>query len=475
MTRLVTPLVRQSQTRLTAESGSVLIEALVGAVLVAVMAVAFFGALTGSERVSGTAKLRATAASLAQDDQERLRSMPVAALNNLRESNPRSVAGVNFTVDSRADWIADQSKATTCTSNGAAADYLKITTTVTPTNASPLKPVAITSTVTPAPGSFNGKGSLAVRAVDRNGDPVSGVAVNVTGPATGTAFTDATGCAFLGYLPAGTTYAVTASKSQYVDEDGDPTPTKSSVTINDQQVATLEFKVDLAGAAKATFVSKPIDNTSASRGDVDSAQWQLVMSNGSHTPARTFGSAYPTTVPNGSPWKSTGDQASIDAPQLFPFTSAYSVYAGAADCVKNSPAQNGVSDPGLLVAPGNTSLTFKQQLPALNLYATVNGARPTDSLRVKITSITSGCASWSIVRLTSASGSAQSLMGVLPDPGLPYGTYDVCVDNAPMVGAASARRASKLGVANTALPGTALQTGVGFNINTSTGTPGKCP
>ena len=303
--------------------------------------------------------------------------------------------------------------------------------------------------------------------------PVPGVAVSVTGPATGSAFTDAAGCAFLGYLPAGTTYAVTASKSQYVDEDGDATPTNSSVTINDQQVATLEFKVDVAGAAQATFVSKPVDNTGASRGDVASAQWQLVMSNGSHTPARTFGAAYPTTVPTASPWKSTGDQAAIDAPQLFPFTSAYSVYAGAADCVKNSPAQNGVSDPGLLVPPGNTSLTFKQQLPALNLYATVNGARPTDSLRVKITSVTSGCASWNIVRLTSANGAALSLMGVLPDPGLPYGTYDVCVDNAPMVGSASARRVSKSSVANTALPGTTLQTGL--NINTSTSTSGKCP
>jgi Tfp pilus assembly protein PilV len=470
MTRLVTPLVRQSQTRLTAESGSVLIEALVGAVLVAIMAVAFFGALTGSERVSGTAKLRATAASLAQDDQERLRSMPVAALNNLRESNPRSVAGVNFTVDSRADWIADQSKATTCTSNGAAADYLKITTTVTPTNASPLKPVAITSTVTPAPGSFNGKGSLAVRAVDRNGDPVSGVAVNVTGPATGTAFTDATGCAFLGYLPAGTTYAVTASKSQYVDEDGDPTPTKSSVTINDQQVATLEFKVDVAGATKATFFSKPVDATGNSRGEIASKQWQLVMANSSHTPARTFGPGYPTSVPSNG--ESTGALASIDASQLFPFTSAYSVYAGDDDCVLNNPTQNGVADPGLLVPPGAGNLTFRQQLPALNVVGRVSGALPTGQLRVKITSATSGCAAWSIVRLTYPAATPQvDPLGLLADPGLPYGSYNVCVDNSPI--SASPRRISTTtAIANTALPGTAVTS---LNITgSSPSQSGKC-
>ena len=471
MTRSVTSLVRQSQTRLTAESGSVIVEVLVGAVLVAVMAAAFFGALSGSERVSGTSKLRATAASLAQDDQERLRSMPVAALNNLRESNPRSVAGVDFTVDSRADWIADQSKATTCTSNGAAADYLKITTTVTPTNPSALRPVAITSTVTPAPGSFNGKGSLAVRVVDRNGGPVSGAAVNVTGPATGAAFTDAAGCAFLGYLPAGTTYAVTASKSQYVDEDGDDTPTKSSVTINDQQVATLEFKIDVAGAAKATFFSKPSKADGSSRGiELDSKQWRLVMSNSSHTPARTFGPGYPTSVPSSG--ESTGSLASIDAPQLFPFTSAYAVFGGNPDCVLNNPTQNGVADPGLLVPPGAGNLTFRQQLPALNVVGQVSGGPPTGQLRVRITSATPGCAAWSIVRLTFPTATPQAdPLGWLADPGLPYGSYNVCVDNSPI--SASPRRISTTtAIAATALPGTAVTS---LNITgSSPSQSGKC-
>jgi Tfp pilus assembly protein PilV len=473
----VTSLARPSHRRLASETGSVMIEALVSAVLVGIMAVAFFGALNGSERVSSVGKLRAEAAALAQDDQERLRSMPVTALNNLKQSTPRSVAGVNFTVDSKAEWIADQTKATDCTSNGAAADYLKITSTVTPTASSPLKPVAITSTVTPAPGSFNGMGALAVRVVDRNADPVGGVSVSVTGPATGAMFTDATGCAFFGYLPAGTTYSVTASKGTYVDPDGDPTPTVNSVTINDQKVATVGFSYDVAGEANVTFVSKPwyADGTTT-RGDVDSSQWELVMSNGSHTPARTFGPGYPTSVPTASPWISSGALLAVDAPQLFPFTSAYSVYAGQDDCIKNSPAQNGVTDPGLLVPPGNLGLTYKQQLPALNVYGTVNGSAPTgaNGLRVKITSVTPACASWSIVRLTNTTASLPANTGgLLGDPGLPYGTYDVCVDNSPIVGSASARRVkTATSVANTALPGTGI---VALNILTASSTAGKCP
>jgi Tfp pilus assembly protein PilV len=439
-----------------------MIEVLVSAVLVAIMAVAFFGALNGSERVSGVGKLRAESAALAQDDQERMRSMPVTALNNLLQSNTRTVAGINFTVESRADWIADQAKAATCTTNGGKADYLKITSTVTPATASSLRPVAITSTVTPAPGSFSGKGSLAVTVVDRNAVGVAGVPVNVTGPANATAFTDATGCAFFGYLPAGTTYQVGPAKGGYVDEDGNPTP-KVGITINDQQVATQGFTYDLAGAASVTFYSKPTNAAGASLGvDVNTNQWKLVVFNASHTP-RTFGTAYPTSVPpaGSNPFTSTGYAGVFNASPLFPFTSAYGLYAGEEACSNNSPASNSVVDPGLLVPPGDNSLTYKQRIPALNVYGTV-GSSPavaTPNLRVKITSVTPGCGGWSIVRKTNAAG-------LLDDPGVPFGTYNVCADNSPIVGTSSAKKSFSNGVAATSLTGAQ----VALAITTASGT-----
>ncbi len=441
MTRLVNSLVRLLQGRLAAERGSVIMEALVGAVLVAVMAVAFFGALDGSNRVSGVSKLRAQAAALASDDQERLRSMPVASLNQYHQSVTKTVAGLSFVVDSKADWIADKTKDATCTGNGAAADYLRITSTVTPSSGGSLRPVAISSTVTPAPGSFNGKGSLAVTVVDRNAVGVPGVTVNVGGPANGTAFTDANGCAFLGYLPAGTTYTIAIAKGNYVDEDGDDTPSVSGFTINDQQVATQGFTYDLAGAAKVSFFSTPVDYQGATRGQVDSKQWRVFMNNGAH--ARQFGSTYPTTVPTSGPqWFSTGDQASIDATQLFPFTSNYGVYAGNGDCAKDDPAQNGVTDPGLLVPPGNTTLTYRQRLPALNVLVKDSDGTRKANLRVKITHTTAGCGNWSIVRATGPDGT-------LVDPGVPYGTYTVCADNAATTG--SVHHTSTVTVANTTL------------------------
>ena len=67
--------------------------------------------------------------------------MPVATLNNFREHRDPVVMGkIAYVVDSRAEWIADAKGATDCTANGAAADYLKITSTVSAKNI-PLKPI----------------------------------------------------------------------------------------------------------------------------------------------------------------------------------------------------------------------------------------------------------------------------------------------------------------------------------------------
>jgi Tfp pilus assembly protein PilV len=434
-----------------------MIEALVSAVLVAIMAIAFFSALNGSERVSGVGKLRAQSAALAQDDQERMRSMPVTALNNLKQSNTRTVAGISFTVQSQADWIADQAKAATCTTNGGKADYLKITSTVTPVTASSLRPVAITSTVTPAPGSFAGKGSLAVTVVDRNAVGVPNVPVNVTGPANATAFTDATGCAFFGYLPAGVGYFVGLNKSNYVDPDGDPTPT-IGVTINDQQVATQGFTYDVAGQAKLDFFTDALPASGTALRSLTSSQWIVTMSNGSHV--RPFGPGAYSTV-----WPFTGGSpvSTLTTPTtLFPFTSAYSVYAG--NCDKNNPNDNGQTDPGLIVPPGALA-TYSQKLPALNVLAKENGVAKAGlnvTFRLDPTAPGSksvGCASYTIGRKSIAGG-------VLDDPGLPYGSYDVCVDNGT--------RRQKLGVLkdNVTLPGTAALVPVDV---TSTSSNGKCP
>ena len=74
--------------------------------------------------------------------------------------------GVDYIVDSRAEWISDGTS-TDCTADGKAADYIKITTMVSPTNIPACKPVTVTSTSPRhrAP-SWPRQGSLAVTVVD---------------------------------------------------------------------------------------------------------------------------------------------------------------------------------------------------------------------------------------------------------------------------------------------------------------------
>ena len=292
-----------ARTRISAERGSLLIEVMVAAVLVAVMGAALFGALDSSAKVSGTAKARAGAAALAQDDQERMRAMPVVALNNMRQHrDPVTVGKISYVVDSRADWIADASGSTDCTANGKAADYLKITSTVDAKNVPGLKPVVVTSLVTPAPGTFQGnEGSAAVTVVDRDGIGIPGLSVSINGPTFATDVTDSNGCAFFGYEPSGN-YTGLVLASEYVDVDGNvsgtltPVSTAFAVLISPGTVSTVSpKKIDLAGKAKVNFKTTRIIPTGTE--PVDSKQGYVGFANAGVTTnqgTRVFGNGTPS-------------------------------------------------------------------------------------------------------------------------------------------------------------------------------------
>ena len=241
---------------LASERGFFLVETLVGAVLVAVLAVAMLSAFDGADRVSGRTKMRALAASLAQSDQERLRSMPEATLSNLRQTNSKMVDGVEYDVVSRADWISDPTSTTDCTNNGSAGDYMKITSTVTAPSQPAMAPIVVESVVTPAPGTFSvNQGSLAVNVVDRNGNGISGLSVAINGPASASDVTDSRGCAFFGYEPIGS-YTVSTTRGGWVDTQGNQTASKT-VSIATQQMSTTTLQYDQAGSMTVTFDTVP--------------------------------------------------------------------------------------------------------------------------------------------------------------------------------------------------------------------------
>jgi Tfp pilus assembly protein PilV len=442
---------------LASERGSLLIEVLVAAVLVAVIGVALFGSLNSAAQVSGKSKTRAGAAAIAQDDQERMRAMPVAALNNFRQHRDPVVMGkIAYVVDSRAEWIADAKGATDCTSNGAAADYLKITSTVTAKSIA-LKPVVVTSTVTPAPGTFtNDEGSLAVSVVGADGTGRANVQVSIDGPASDVQLTDANGCAFFGYEPVGD-YDITATASGYVDPNGNASATGTS-SIGSQTVATLSLKYDQAGQAKATFTTTRI--LGAGTETVDSFPGYVGFSNPgvtSNQGARVFG--------NGTP------SSSIDTtPSLFPFPSAYSVFAG--DCFNNDPLRNGAAATSLQVLPGKLDHTIAVSVPALNLTTLWNGA-VTGDLSVTFTSTTASCTpkSW-VVPKTNNGSAVAARKGLLDDPGLPYGSYKICVDNRNNTGLGAVRRTATVTKTINAATGTAAFT---MDPKGTGSTTGQCP
>jgi hypothetical protein len=386
------------------------------------------------------------------------------------------VAGVDYQVTSKAEWVADATQSNTdCTANGAAADYLRITSTVVPKNITSLAPVVVTSTVTPAPGTFNNLGALVVSVVDRNGVGEPNRTVNISGPANDSALTNAQGCAFFGYEPVGD-YTVTTSAVGYVDANGNSIAT-TTASVGNETTASAQLQYDLAGAASLTFDTRAKDATGALESVAQAAPaWTVTVSHGGIV--RTLGPGYPT----GSPYTSPSPASPIAAPKLFPWTDPYGIYAG--DCNYNDPGTLTPAPPGasLTVIPGKLDhvLSVPVRVPSVNVLTKASGTAK--ALAVTITSATTSCGVWSVRRTTVPSGTAGTSTGMLQDPGLPYGQYFICVYDStsnrrlttgmPLTGA-TPLTTSTVPIANTAADGTPVAV---FNVTgSSPSQSGTCP
>ena len=406
------------------ERGSFLIETIVAAVLVAVIAIAMLSAFDGANRASGRTKIRAIAGSLAQSDQERMRSMPVSMLSGLAagQSQDKFVDGVKYKVDSRAEWLADDTASTSCTANGNAGDYMEITSSVSSPSQPGLKPVVVKSLVTPAPGTLGvNQGSLAVTVVDRRGVGVPDLTVSLNGPISASDVTDKNGCAFFGYEPVGN-YTAETARAGWVDVMGRPKASKP-VSIASQQVSTMQLQYDAAGSAAVTFKTNATDYPSSPRAGVTGTARGIRLSHSQMEPPYVRDGAAPL---GSSRWGNAGDQTAIVADSVFPLgdmtvtpqqVSPYRVYAGTCDANdpnNQSPAQT--SDT-VQIEPG-------KQTPATVFLPALNIRTAASAKRIKITAKSAGCSG--VWTFTNADLNAA---GNLTFPGLPYGTYLVCVDD----------------------------------------------
>lgn len=300
---------------LSSEQGSLMIEVIMGALILALATFAIFNGLEGAQATGRMNKQRSVSSTLAQQDIERLRAYPITSLSNYRQTRTVDVADVAYTVESRSDWVVDATGVVSCTSNAAPPQYMKLTSTVR-SPASVNRPVREVSLLTPAPGAFSGTaGTVAVKVTKRDGSPHVGVGVVLSGPGTHSSTTNEFGCAIFGMIPSGN-YDVDVPG--YVGWGGQG--------FADGQVAVVAAKTSL----KQMEVELPASLSARFRVPAGvPANWGSTALSSSITVANA-------KLPGGLKEFTAGSVTSINATGLFPFLDGYGVYAGT--CRANNPA-----------------------------------------------------------------------------------------------------------------------------------------
>jgi type II secretory pathway pseudopilin PulG len=182
-----------------------LIEVMVGSVVLAIATVALLDGLDGAQSTGTRNKARTVAAALAEQDQERLRSMPVLSVVDMigtPQTRTVTVRNVNYTVKSTATWAPDNGGVISCSNNTRTASNVRIVSEVT--SGATRGTVDEASLVTPPAGTVaEGLGRAIVKVVDRDQVGSPGVPVTLTGPANYTLNTNSLGCAIFSFIPVG--------------------------------------------------------------------------------------------------------------------------------------------------------------------------------------------------------------------------------------------------------------------------------
>jgi type II secretory pathway pseudopilin PulG len=407
--------VRVARGSLASEAGDTLIEVLISALLVGLIVV---GTLTGFNVTSGasaTERARAQADALAQQAEERLRSMSLAKLEALQvEPLVEEVTqnGTKYKITSTAEYRPEEGTAS-CNSTSTNAGYYRTSSTVTGAWQSAKSPVVETGIISPPPGS-----ALIVQVTGATGEGVGGMTVTAAGPAPAvtphTLSTVTNGCAILALLPG--EYAINVSRAGYVDENWypeskeDPHSTRTVYLVAETAIKE-SYRFAQAGTLEVKFNgSKPEEGDS------------FVASNiGMKSPAFR-------AIPSPSTLETYKPTITSEA-KVFPFAGEggkYAVYAGT--CESDNPKEvNPENKVETVTVPSGLIGKVTVTQPPINIKVMsgkekVAGkeGKAIENATVTLTDVGEGCEE---VRRTFKTNSK----GELSRPGAPFGEYSLCV------------------------------------------------
>jgi type II secretory pathway pseudopilin PulG len=426
------------------ESGFALIEVVVSAAVLAIVALAVLSGLDAANGASAREKARAVGASLAEQDQERLRTLSIETIGNPPQQADVNVDGATYTIRSQSEWITDDVNGTpACGTESSQVQYVHITTTVTSSIIGKrVKPITIDSLVAPTTKWAEGHGTLGVKVVDRSAS--KGVP-NIAVSAASTAYTppaettDANGCVVFDSVPVGT-YTITLNTPGFIDRDGNQL-TRSTMSVVAKKVGFATMTYDkVKDAPVSVFTHIPHQVYAAARVKPSKA--------------RNISAVNGASVGFVKTWTPSTPSSSITASGMFPFAeNSYSFFTGqckyaAPDTYK--PANTDYfsqtnAAATLLADPANAAQTVTVRQPPFNIrilrgrnttftdgtidvYATLK--RPTGSTDAcpepvyKLTTTAWPTTGWGGEPETGGHWVSQATTF---DPGMPFGKYSICL------------------------------------------------
>ncbi|MBS1891329.1 MAG: hypothetical protein JST59_08550 [Actinobacteria bacterium] len=401
---------RARQTK--AEDGFIIIEVLVSALILAIVAGAVLALITATTHSAASERNRSVAYGLAQEAQARMRTMRLASLNGELTPEETTIGGTKYVIRSQGRFVNNKSGTRSCSSGEASADYVEITSTVS--SAALLNPVSIHSVVAPSNGSLDpSHGALAIQATNGEGKPVSGVTATISGPTSATGSTGEEGCVIFADIPAPTNspYRVTTKGNGLINREGKTEETLPSVEVPAGGTQQVSVYWDRAGAIAPQFVYAEPGTGTLRAASIDS---MMVFNSEGGKPAAMFGT--PGIVKLAAP---------LETGPIFPFAATYAVYAGS--CTADKPEQsNSPAIGNVKVNPGLPS-TPQIQVPALSALVTYLGGNVSGAT-VVLTDAKCPETGTKVRRVytSNPSGLAAVEGAATKAIGLPWSTYKVC-------------------------------------------------